>query len=216
MVEERPITVLLAKMFAEEMANAVEYNEDGPIVMRQLPDLSPNISEMMIRYIDELHRYETREGPELRRVHEDLRRIAWSCVEPTLVPGEVPYSVIEQELMNAGLERDAIAARLDYYAQGLGVLRYAAAGKETLRFALDPVAEYMAGLHLLDLFGGDEDLWRPFMERVERSVAESPNEDWSFLSALLSCCKAVGQRAGVSEEVITKLEKFTQVYLKAA
>jgi hypothetical protein len=36
------------------------------------------------------------------------------------------------------------------------------AGRDRVKFALDPLAEYLAGLYVVEHYGGNEQLWRDF------------------------------------------------------
>ncbi|MGB8687996.1 MAG: hypothetical protein WCD53_11755 [Microcoleus sp.] len=56
---------------------------------------------------------------------------------------------------------------------------------DQIRFALEPLAEYLAGLYLLDINGKDESKWQDFLK-----VADSPNSPEvikGFLLAVKDC-----------------------------
>ena len=74
--------------------------------------------------------------------------IAWKAIEKEFRPSDVSLKTIQNELADeADLENN-----LQYLDKKLGVIRYTGEGMRRLRVSLDPLAEYLAALHLLDLY----------------------------------------------------------------
>jgi HEAT repeat protein len=145
MVGDRNITPLLAKLYADQMVEDKEGTLDG--------DLSTNIPDLMRSYVTWLNRNAPDGSPTIHQVHEDARRVAWECVRPTYRPGSAPYKHVTE-----GLEGDGVKGRLDHLERHLRLIRSEGPEKERIRITLDPLAEYLAGLHILDLYSDDEEL----------------------------------------------------------
>ncbi|HTL90347.1 MAG TPA: HEAT repeat domain-containing protein, partial [Leptolyngbya sp.] len=72
MVGQRNITVLLARLYAEQMIAKKEGSEGI------LPD---NIPDLMLSYLNELNRDTAEHEPDNLTVHEDAKIIAWECLK---------------------------------------------------------------------------------------------------------------------------------------
>jgi hypothetical protein len=55
------------------------------------------------------------------------------------------------------------------------------ADRASLRLTLDPLAEYLAALHLIENFGNDEGAWHNFLGRADSApgAPEAINPDYS-------------------------------------
>lgn len=62
---------------------------------------------------------------------------------------------------------------------------------DRVRFALGPLAEYLAGLHLLTLHNSNEKAWREFLAQAE-SMPGAPDTIAGFLLAVRDCALAKG------------------------
>ncbi|WP_156823735.1 hypothetical protein [Oscillatoria acuminata] len=90
--------------------------------------------------------------------------------------------------------KDAIAAlpgpdadqRLRYLESKLRLLQTVGVAKENLRFALDPVAEYLAGLYLVDLYKTDSQQWQDFFKTAD-AQSGAPDAIKGFLLAVRDC-----------------------------
>jgi hypothetical protein len=81
--------------------------------------------------------------------------------------------------------------RLDYLETRLRVLEtLRPAGGEKVRFMLDPVAEYLAGLYLAEKYGGVTRQWRSFLARADKKEG-APEAIKGFLQAIRDCCRAL-------------------------
>jgi hypothetical protein len=80
--------------------------------------------------------------------------------------------------------------------------------REYLRFTLDPLAEYLAGLQVTDSFGKHSSKWENFLGKAEKFPG-APATIKEFLSAVRDCCLVRGQQAGVPACVVDELSKLT-------
>ena len=194
MVGDRDITVLLAKLYADQMIASKEGFTDD-----KLPD---NIPDLMLAYLNELNRNvpaENRMGD--TTIHQTAKILAWESLKETFRPASVRID-------------DAITALGDvptkgylYYIENrLRLLKTVEPVKDRFKFLLDPLAEYLAGLHILDLYGEDEAAWHQFLAAADQKEG-APATTKGFLLALRDCCLAKGKKANAPAFVATELAK---------
>ncbi len=194
------LTILLVKLYAEQMIVAKEgtYTDE-------LPD---NVPDLMLQYLNELNKSTSGELSN-QKVHEIAQLVAWQCIQPTFKPESADCKQVLTAL--EGLESDAetqaekAQQHFKYLESRLYLVRKKKPDLQTLRFTLDPLAEYLAGLHLVQQHGKDEDAWREILAQAEDKPG-FPAEIKGFLLALRDCCE-VKKRAGVPEFVIEELGK---------
>jgi hypothetical protein len=78
------------------------------------------------------------------------------------------------------------------------------AGRDRVKFALDPLAEYLAALYLVEHYRGDEGLWQKFLADTEAAQSR-PESIKGFLLAVRDCCLAEGTEFGVPPYVVNEL-----------
>jgi HEAT repeat protein len=138
MVGTRDITVLLAKLYAEQMIAAKEGSTDG--------NLPGSIPDLMLSYVNEVNRGVESHKQDDRWVHRVAKAIAWECLQRTYGPTPAPRQAVLAALVG---EQDT-EAMLTYLENQLRLIQTWGAGRDHIRFMLDPLAEYLAGLHVLD------------------------------------------------------------------
>ncbi|WP_082209912.1 HEAT repeat domain-containing protein [Fischerella sp. PCC 9605] len=195
MVGARNITVLLAKLYAEQLIAAKEGTSDG-----QIPE---NIPDLMLFYVNELNRSVTGDRYDNRTVHQDAQAIAWECIQTNFRP-----AAAKKDDALTTLNIDDSPTHLKYLEERLRLIQTIGAAQDQIRFALDPLAEYLAGLHLLKLYGDDEQLWQQFFQAAV-SKPGAPDLIKGFLLALRDCCIAKGKDANVPDFVVEELDKLT-------
>jgi HEAT repeat protein len=200
-VGDRDITALLAKLYAEQMIATKEGAADA--------DAPENIPELMLSYLNDLSRGSGPNEPDIREVHRAAKSIAWECLKKTLRPTPARRDDVLSAL--GGEEKGA--PLLKHLEERLRLIQTVGAGRDRVRFALDPLAEYLAGMHLVDVNGEDEEAWRSFLDRLDEKVVEN-EEIKGFLLATRDCCLArendlqglkvfgdeFARRAGISSE----------------
>ncbi len=185
MVGDREITPLLAKLYIEQLVMAKEA-----VSTTRLPD---NVPDLMLRYLDELHpeaNLETR-----RRVQADAKEVAYLCVKDTYMPGMARRDKVLKEL-----DGENFKERLDYLESKLRIVR--PEGNDQVRFVLDPLVEYLAGLKVAEMYKGNSRHWDAFLRKAEEKDLESIR---GFLLAVRDCC--VASDLNVPESVIEELGK---------
>ena len=75
---DRNITVLLAKLYADQLIAKKEGTTDG--------NLPENIAELMLHYLNQLNRSVPGNNLSDSTVHKDAKIIAWECLKPTYCP----------------------------------------------------------------------------------------------------------------------------------
>jgi HEAT repeat protein len=171
-VGDRNITVLLAKLYADQLIAKKEGTTDG--------DLPDDISELMLHYLNQLNRSVTENKFSDSTVHKDAKIIAWECLKQTYRPAAANH----QNAIIA-LGEETAEARIKYLESKLRIIQTKGVARDQIHFALDPVAEYLAALHLLDINGTDESKWQDFLQ-----VADSQNSlegIKGFLLAVKDC-----------------------------
>jgi cation transport regulator ChaB len=180
MVGERDITVLLAKLYAEQMIAAKEK------LTERLPE---NVPDLMLEYINEVNRRERRFDD--RTVQTVATKIAWECVKEIYRP--TPARI---DAVLAALGGDTALEQIDNLEHKLRLVETIGAGRDRIRFALDPLAEYLAGLHAVDNYRDDEKAWREFLAKADAAPG-APEAIRGFLLAVYDCCVVMGARGEV-------------------
>ncbi|MEM9484279.1 MAG: HEAT repeat domain-containing protein, partial [Cyanobacteria bacterium P01_F01_bin.116] len=181
MVGTRNITPLLAKLYAEELVAAkVDAAKEF------MPQLPSNIPDLMLYYINELNRIVHDNKLDDRVLHQDAEKIAWECVKSTYSP--VPA---KRDTVLAAIGGDDASRRLDYLEHCLHLIQTISPAEDQIRFALDPLAEYLAGLYLVNQYGSNQKAWHQLINDLHH-IPETPNAIAGFLMAVRDCCVAKG------------------------
>ena len=169
---DRNITVLLAKLYADQLIAKKEGTTDG-----NLPD---NIAELMLHYLNQVNRSVTEDKISNSTVQKDAKIIAWECLKPTYRPAAANH----QNAIDA-LGAENAESRLKYLEEKLRIIQTKGVADDQIHFALDPVAEYLAALHLLDINGKDEIKWQDFLNIADSQ--NSPEGIKGFMLAVKDC-----------------------------
>jgi HEAT repeat protein len=206
---ERDVTALFAKLYADQMIAVAEG-----LVAEDLPD---NVPDLMLNYINEVNR--ERDGKiDDHIIQRDLKIIAWECLKQTFQPETAEREHFINYL--AALEGEGKAAkecakkRLNYLEERLALIRTVPPTKNKIRFALDPLAEYLAGLYLVELYGADEKAWQAFLCEV-RNKPGTIEELRGFLLAVRDCCIARATEAEILNFVSEELGALADLDLEA-
>ncbi|WP_221928641.1 HEAT repeat domain-containing protein, partial [[Scytonema hofmanni] UTEX B 1581] len=199
--EKKTIIVLLAKLYAERMINAKENPSNRERSLDNIPDLI--IDHLKKLYEDE----KRRTNEEYHTLEFDAKLIAWKCLERDYKP-----SYVERKSVIAALSREEADNSLKYFEEKLHLIKSGKSG--TIRFALDPLAEYLAGLYLVENYNEKEASWREFFAKVD-SNSDKREEIKGFLLAVRDCCLAKGTEAKVPSFVAEELGKLAGLDLEA-
>jgi HEAT repeat protein len=172
----RSTTVLFAKLYADVLIAKLEGNQDG-----MLPETIP---DLMLSYLNELNRDVNGNKLTDRMIHQDAKAIAWECLKATYRP--TPAKIREIMATLAALNPQDIELRLNYLEDKLRLIQTVGSAKDKIKFSLDPVAEYLAGLYLVEQYGKDDQKWQNFLQDADNQ-AGSPDAIKGFLLAVRDC-----------------------------
>ncbi|MBW4492161.1 MAG: HEAT repeat domain-containing protein [Oscillatoria princeps RMCB-10] len=173
MVGDRNITVLLTKLYADQMIAAKEGATEG--------DLPDNIPELMLYYLNQLNRSVSGEKFSDTTLHQAAITLAWECLKSTFRPAPA-----NRQAAIAALGGDSAESRLKYLEEKLRLIQTKGVAHDQISFSLDPVAEYLAGLHLVEMYDKDQSKWRSFLLKAGAMPGE-PAAIKGFLLAVRDC-----------------------------
>ncbi|GGA17156.1 sister chromatid cohesion protein PDS5 [Okeania sp. KiyG1] len=207
--EEKNITVWLAKLYAEKMINSKENNFTSERFLNNIPDL-------ILNYLEKLNRQgERKTKSEYPTIKQDAQLIAWKCLEENYKPSDVKRKEVIEAFPS--LEIDEAEDCLNYFEKDLRLLKRTGYGpikdRKNIRFALDPLAEYLAALYLVQENKDDEEKWREFLTKVKKKLGEA--EIKGFLLAVRDCCLAKGSEVRVPRFVADEIGKLAGLDLEA-
>jgi HEAT repeat protein len=191
MVGTRDTTALLVKLYADQMIAAKEGSLEGK--------LAENIPDLMLEYLNELNR-----RPEPRKiddfvVHRAAKAIAWECLRKTYRPTNARIEAVLKVMYS---QVDVAEEKLRYL-ESLKLVERVGAGRDRIRFTLDPLAEYLAALYMMEEFANDEQKWRNSMDELRQIDDIEPIQ--GYLQAVLDCCLVKGDEFGVPGFVALEL-----------
>ena len=183
LVGERDITVLLAKLYADQLIAA-----EADQMTQNLPD---NIPDLMLSYLNQLNyqliEKELENHLENLIVHRVTKVIAWECLKQTYRPTTVSLEIILKVLGEQWGE-DQAKTHLKYLENSLHIVEILKPSEDQIRFSLDPLAEFLAGLYLVDLYKDNEKLWTEFLAQADHQPG-APESIKGFLQAVQDCCQ---------------------------
>jgi HEAT repeat protein len=197
---ERPITVLLARLYIDHMIQ--EREGAGGI----LPDSVP---KLMLSYLNRLNQNidPTQKRDDLD-VQRDAQIVAWECLKQTYRP-----TLVKKEDAIAALakEADDAKARLDYLEQRLQVLQ-SPEPRDKTRIILDPLAEYLAATYCVEHnchHENPETAWREFFQEIDQKLDQSNEASdviRGFLLAVWDCCEDQAKETRIPDFVTAELD----------
>jgi HEAT repeat protein len=136
MVGRRNITVLLAKIYAEQLIYKRESVETEV--------LPTNIPDLMLSYINELNRSLTVDRLDERLLHRTASIIAWECLRQSFRAAPALRTTV---LAACGDGGENILA---YLETRIHLVETIGAARDKVRITLDPLAEYLAAIHVVE------------------------------------------------------------------
>jgi hypothetical protein len=177
-VGQRNITVLLAKIYAEQQISIKQgLSQD------KLPE---NIPDLMLTYVNHLNRSVGAGKLDDEVLQRDAKIIAWKCLERSYTPEPANYNGVVTVM---GGDDDA-RKRLQYFEHRLNLVRRVE--PSAVRFSLDPLAEYLSGLYVVASCGRRVNAWRQFISYTDRLPSRAGIA--GFMLAVRDCCIAERQR----------------------
>ena len=201
MVGDRDITLLLAKLYAEQLIAAKEGVADD-----KLPD---NIPDLMLRYLNDLNISIKENRIDDLIIHKDAKVLAWESLKDTYrsAPVRIDYALVV-------LSEEEAQEHLKYLEDRLRLIKTDPVSKDRFKFLLDPIAEYLAALHLLNLYGDNEESWNNFLAEADGKEG-APETIKGFLLAVRDCIIEKGEEAKVPDFVAGELAKRAGLDIEA-
>jgi hypothetical protein len=84
-------------------------------------------------------------------------------------------------------------AQSEYLERKLKIVQVMGTDRASQRLTLEPLAEYLAALHLIEEFRNDENAWNNFLGRADCAPG-APEAIKGFLFASRDCCLAVSRQ----------------------
>lgn len=190
-VGKRDITVLIATSFVEQMIAKQERIIDE--------DLPTTIPKLMAGSIQVLYAKTPCLELSSNKVITAASLIAWECLKENYRPVSAEYEQVEKAL--AGIPNGEKA--LSYLKDTLKIIETAKLDQK-IRFKIDPLAEYLGGIHLVKENKNQPEKWREFLDSVP-SKGSSPEAIRGFLIALRDCCLTNIAKGEVPHFVVAEL-----------
>jgi hypothetical protein len=178
LVGERAVTVLLVKLYLDRLIEIKQRQGDVD------KDMPRNIPSLMLQYLNDVNRgVPERERRDPRAVHRDAQALGMACLEERFVLAPASLDQAVRPAL-AAIDPEEIPERLDYLERRLRLIETIEPERDRVRFLLDPVAEYLAGLHLVERYKGDPDQWRKFLAQAwtPNRGASKPSEGFCWRS----------------------------------
>jgi len=196
-VGERDVTILFAKLYAEQM---IALKGKLPKEELESGKLPANIPDLVLSYLNELNKDAATTDPDNRTIHEAAKRIAWACLEKSYRPNPIAREAALARL--AGLAGpDGL---INYLDKRLRLIQVIEPAQDQISFTLDPLAEYLAGLYLIDALGDRAESWKIFLTKSDE-LPGAPESIKEFLMAVRDCCIVKGEKGGTPEFVVDEL-----------
>ena len=173
-----------------------------------MPD---NVPSLMLGYLNEENRDVTGDILDDRTVHQDMKAIAWECLQQNYQPGHAKLNNAMDALSDLGVDEPQI--HLEYLENRLHLIQTVGYAKDEIRFCLDPLTEYLAGLYAVELLGDNDGKWRSaFFKKADELVKKRGSDNIrGFLLAVRDCYLSKIENAKDSDFVPQKLEKLAQL-----
>jgi HEAT repeat protein len=177
-VGDSQVTALIAKYYAEQM---IVFKEG--VVGSELPR---NVPDLMLMYLHALNRNAPKDAPDILVLQRAAQCVAWECLKQSFRPS----SASRTEVLSAlGGEVQGVSI-LTYLDRGINLVKQSEFGS-SVRYSIDPLAEYLAGFHLVNTFGSSEKKWRKFLSMADEKEG-APESIKGFLLAVRDCCLTIG------------------------
>ena len=173
LVGAQKVTPLFAKMYIDLFVSS--KNGLGGVLPTTIPDL-------VLEYLNHLNRKITSEArKDDNEVHGLAKLVAYVCVGSTFRPSPARINAALGALRDDGREKED----LSYLEKRLRLIHTLPPGEE-IRFSLDPLAEYLAAMRLIDRNQQSESAWGDFLRTVD-GISGGATAVRGFLEAIAKC-----------------------------
>lgn len=148
---------------------------------------------------------------EQRTVQKYAKAIAWECMKQTYQPTSVKRDKVVAAITVIG-GRNAAEEYLQFLELHLGIIQKVGKAQDSIRFNHELLAEYLASLYLVELYGNDQENWRKFLAQVDAI----PNKQAirGFLLTVRDCSLALQASANIPNFVPEEIGKRVGVVTK--
>jgi HEAT repeat protein len=169
-VGNREITALFATLYVD-MLIASKRRANGNHLPRSVP-------ELVLLYLNQINDSLAEPKKDDASLHQIAKKVARLCTRE-LRPKAARIDDVLDELGSSAIEDIA------YLRDRLHLIQSISPGDE-IRFALDPLAEYLSALSFVEGNGNERGKWREFLASVDASPG-APTSVRSFLQAVNDC-----------------------------
>jgi hypothetical protein len=189
LVGDRPVTILLAKLYAQLVV--------APAAMENVHD----IPGLILAYVNKLNVTTQPKGLTTALVHRALKALAWLVVRPEYVPGAAPYEDAA-EALSFSTDPPEVLSYLEERVQLIEVT----GPRHSIRFRLDPIAEYLAAMQLVEMGESSTDEWLRLMRAWgDQETSQFPGRD--FAVAVKECLYSSAVVMRVNKAVLDSIKQ---------
>ncbi len=202
---KRDITVLFAKLYLEQMVAKAEG---------RLSDRMPeNVPDLMLSYLNELNYNLAEKELSSEIVHQTAKITAWECLKVSFKSETTERKTILETLAAAESDEkgiNAVKKNLLYLEERLQIIRRSPFSLEKVRFEIDPLAEYLASLFLVENYKDNVSEWEKLLIRLQNS-RNTESEISGFLFALRDSCISKSKEYGIPSFTVDRLSELSGI-----
>ncbi len=194
-VGDRDITVLLAKIYADQLVMALDSEK--------VDEMATNVPNLMLDYVIKLNRNRADTDPSDVSIIADIKAIAWICLKKT---GH-PMPAARADILGA-MDGEDSKSRLAYIQEKLLLLHAPDPSGTRLSFVLDPVAEYFAAMMLFEVSDSDDPCASAtaFLD----DLPSPADEIAEFLLAIRDCSNALLQDSQTASKLSRQITSLVR------
>ncbi|WP_198287541.1 HEAT repeat domain-containing protein [Rivularia sp. PCC 7116] len=204
---EREITILLAKLYTDVLCSIEENRNQRYFPFSNITRLPQNVPDLMLAYINEVNRRVKENRLDNRTVHKVAKKIAWECLRKKFFPQPITVKTA----INILGGNDA-KFNLKYLEESLRIIQVTDKSEENISFTLDPLAEYLAALYLVENYRNDNFKWNRWFLQYAPKMRGEIDSIKGFLLALRDCCLAKEKVYSVPDWVANKLARLVKFH----
>lgn len=201
---DRPVTVLFIKLYLDRLIETKRRQGD---LDTEMPQSVPSLILAYLNNINSAIPAEIRRDS--RAVHQDAGAVAWACLKERFLPAAASIDGAVGPAL-AGIDPENVYERLGYLERRLHLIETVEPERDRVHFLLDPVAEYLAGLHLVDIYKSDETQWREFLAQADMAPGGF-EAGRGFMLAVRDCCLARREHVPLPEFLADQLTRRAAV-----